>query len=487
MELSLFLFLPLLGGISLTLFPANKTVLFKSVTILIQILTLLIASYFLYQKGSLSLAVSYDWISYLGVTYSLRLEGVGFLLCMLTVFLFPLMSLGLQKSAPKSKWLWLNILVLQTGLLGVFLAADIFLFYVFWEVALIPMYFIILFWGGEKRVASAIKFFIYTMASSFIMLFAIFVLSIISYYQLGKISFSLADWQELQLGLLEPYFFWAFFIPFAVKIPLFPFHSWMPDTYKNAPWIGTIFLSALLSKMGIYGLIYIVIPLFPLAAQSFSHFILILAIISILYGAIIAITQKDLKLAITYSSFSHLGMIVFGIFSFHFLTWNGAILQIMNHAITVAGLFFLIWLLAEHFGSTKIGSFYGLAKVTPKFCVFFLLFSLSAIGFPSTGSFIGELLIFLGSFASVLWYALLAALGVILSAIYMLNINQKIFYGAKPKEVFFQKKDLSFKELVILLPMLAMIFWVGIYPQPFLARFEIYIQQTLEKILIHLL
>ena len=485
MELSLFLFLPLLGGFFLAFFPANKITLLKSFAIFIQIFTLLIAIYFLYQKDSLT--VSYNWISYLGVSYTLRLEGVGFVLCALTVFLFPLMSLGLQKTMPKSKWLWINILILQTGLLGVFLAADIFLFYVFWEAALIPMYFIILFWGGEKRVASAIKFFIYTMVSSFIMIFAIFVLSIISYYQLGKISFFLADWQKLQLGLLEPYFFWAFFIPFAVKIPLFPFHSWMPDTYKNAPWIGTIFLSALLSKMGIYGLIYIVLPLFPAVAQAFSPLILSFAVISILYGAIIAITQKDLKLAITYASFSHLGMIVFGIFSFHFLTWNGAILQIINHAITTAGLFLLIWLLAEHFGSTKMGNFYGLARVTPRFCICFLLFSLSAIGFPGTGSFIGELLIFLGSFESVLWYAILAALGVILSAIYMLNINQKIFYGATPKESFSQKKDLAFKELVILLPMLFVIFWIGIYPKPFIANFEVYIQQTLEKILIYIL
>ena len=490
--LSLILFLPAIGALFLSFIPQNKTYPLKIVGLIFQISTFCIGFYILYlfqnSENSPQFAVKYNWISYFGVFYALKLDGLSFVLVAITLILFPLVSLGCWSVTPKQeKWLWINILILETGLLGVFLSADIFLFYFFWETVLIPMYFIIVLWGEVKRVKAAIEFFIYTMASSFFMLFAIFLLAIISYYQLGVASFDLEVWKTLQLGTLEPYFFWAFFIPFAVKIPLFPFHSWMPAVYKNAPWIGTIFLSALLSKMGIYGLLRIVIPLFPLSVQNYSSLILTLSLISILYCATVAIVQKDFKMVIAYSSVSHLGMIVLGIFALHLFTWSGAILQIINHSVTTAAIFLLLGLLGYHFKSTKIGDFYGLAKTTPKLCVFFFIFTLSAIGFPSTGSFVGELFIFVGSFQTVLYFAIFAALGVILSAVYMLRINQKIFFGATHKQIFATKKDLNLREILALLPFIVIIFWIGIYPKFLLSNFEVYVQQNLSNLLIRFL
>jgi NADH-quinone oxidoreductase subunit M len=491
MELNLLLLLPLFGAIVLIFIPQSKLSAIRIASLLFQILTLCAGFYifFLFQVSPPDyFSIQYDWISYFNVSYALKLDGLSFVLVATTIFLFPLVSLGSWSINPqKEKWLWVNILFLQFGLLGVFLAADIFLFYCFWEAVLIPMYFIIVLWGGEKKVKAAIEFFIYTMASSFFMLFAIFLLAIISYLQLGEISFDLQDWKNLRLGALEPYFFWAFFIPFAVKIPLFPFHAWMPGTYKNAPWIGTIFLSTILSKMGIYGLIRLLMPLFPASVQNYSFLILTFAVISILYGAAIAIMQKDLKMVIAYSSLSHLGMITLGIFSLHFLTWNGALLQIINHSVTTAAIFLILGFLGQHFQSTKIGDFYGLAKVTPKLCVCFFLFTLSAIGFPSTGSFVGELLIFLGGFQTVLWFAIFAALGVILSAVYMLRINQKIFFGKQAKDVFLTKTDLNLREILVLLPMLIVVFWIGLYPKFFFNSFEFYIQSNLNNLLLRLL
>lgn len=489
--LSLLLFFPLLGGLLLSFSPCKKISLFRGLVLFFQITTLCIGVYivFLLQNFPLThFSIHYNWIPYFGVFYDLQLDRLSISFIGISLFLFPLISLGSWDINPqKEKWLWINILILETGLLGVFLSANGFLFYFFWEAVLIPMYFIIVLWGEEKRIKAAIEFFIYTMAASFFMLFAIFLLAFISYLQFGIVSFDLQQWQKLRLGALEPFFFWAFFIPFAVKIPLFPFHSWMPSTYKNAPWVGTIFLSALLSKMGIYGLFRFVMPLFPNSIQSFSPLILTFAIISVLYGAAIAMVQKDLKMVIAYASLSHLGMIVLGIFALHFFTWNGAILQIINHAVTTAAIFLIVGILAQHFQSTKIGDFYGLAKVTPKICVVFFFFTLSAIGFPSTGSFVGELFIFLGAFQTTRLFAILAALGMILSAVYMLRINQKIFYGTSSKASFASKKDLNFRELITLIPMLIIIFWIGIYPQFFLNSFEVYIQENLSALLIHFL
>ena len=489
--LSLLLFFPLFSGIILSFCPHKKTSWLRGLVLFFQIVTLFIGVFiaFLLQKHPIEyFSISYHWITYFDVFYALKLNGLSISLVGTSLFLFPLVSLGSWSIIPpKEKWFWVNILILETGLLGVFLAADAFLFYFFWETVLIPMYFIIVLWGEEKRIKAAIEFFIYTMAASFFMLFAIFLLAFISYLQFGKISFDLEQWQNLKLGTLEPFFFWAFFIPFAVKIPLFPFHSWMPSTYKNAPWVGTILLSALLSKMGIYGLFRFVMPLFPISAQYFSPLILTFAVFNILYGATIAMVQKDLKMVVTYSSFSHLGMIVLGIFALHYFTWNGAILQIINHAITTAAIFLIIGILGQHFQSTKIGDFYGLAKIIPKICVFFFLFTLSAIGFPSTGNFVGELFILLGSFQTVRWFAILSALGMIFSAVYMLRINQKIFYGATPQQSFITKKDLTIRELMTLVPMLIIVFWIGIYPKFFLHSFEVYIQKNLSALLIHLL
>ena len=402
------------------------------------------------------------------------------------LLLFPIVCWGGWNShlsedptTSKDKWLCIQLLILQTGLLGVFLAVDVFLFYIFWELVLIPAYFIIVLWGGEHRVKAALQFFIFTMGASFLMLLAILILGILYFHQTGGFSFDINLWKNLALGNWEGVFFWAFAIAFAVKIPLFPFHLWMPTAYKNAPWMGTIFMSALLSKMGIYGFFRIAIPLFPSAAQGYAPVFLVFAVISILYAASIAMIQKDLKMVIAYSSMSHLGLIVVGIFSFHSLAWNGAILQIINHSLIATALFLVLSFLYNHFKSVQIGDFFGLAKIVPKFCFVFFILTLASIGFPSTNGFIGEFLILVGSFQTVAPFAVLSALGLILSAVYMLRVNQLVFFGAVPEISFKAKKDLNLIEFVIVLPSLIAIFWIGIYPKFFLRWFEGYVQQIL--------
>ena len=490
MHLSFILFIPIVGALFLALLPQGKKQVFRYAMLFFQLLALGAGLYLVFlfdtQFEGYQFVEKIDWISFLGISYHLGLDGLSLVLSLLVLLLFPIVCWGGWNShlsedptTSKDKWLCIQLLILQTGLLGVFLAVDVFLFYIFWELVLIPAYFIIVLWGGEHRVKAALQFFIFTMGASFLMLLAILILGILYFHQTGGFSFDINLWKNLALGNWEGVFFWAFAIAFAVKIPLFPFHLWMPTAYKNAPWMGTIFMSALLSKMGIYGFFRIAIPLFPSAAQGYAPVFLVFAVISILYAASIAMIQKDLKMVIAYSSMSHLGLIVVGIFSFHSLAWNGAILQIINHSLIATALFLVLSFLYNHFKSVQIGDFFGLAKIVPKFCFVFFILTLASIGFPSTNGFIGEFLILVGSFQTVAPFAVLSALGLILSAVYMLRVNQLVFFGAVPEISFKAKKDLNLIEFVIVLPSLIAIFWIGIYPKFFLRWFEGYVQQIL--------
>ena len=483
MLLSFIIFIPIVGALFLTFLPQGKKQIFRYAMLFFQLLALGFGLYLAFsfdtQQVGYQFVEKLEWISFLGISYHLGLDGLSLVLVLLVLILFPIVCWGGWNSHlseyPKisqDKWLCIQLLILQTGLLGVFLSVDIFLFYIFWELVLIPTYFIIVLWGGEHRVKSALQFFVFTMGASFLMLLAILVLGILYFQQTGEFSFDMNLWRNLNLGNLEGIFFWAFAVAFAVKIPLFPFHFWMPAAYKNAPWMGTIFMSALLSKMGIYGFFRVAIPLFPSAAQSYATIFLVLAVISILYAASIAMIQKDLKMVITYSSMSHLGLIMVGIFSFHSLAWNGAILQLINHSLITTSLFLILSFLSNHFKTDQVGGFFGLAKVIPKFCFVFFLLTLASIGFPSTNGFIGEFTILVGSFQTVAPFAVLSALGLILSAVYMLRINQKVFFGAVPETSFYKKKDLSLIEFFILLPSLIAIFWIGIYPKFFFQWFK---------------
>ncbi len=490
MILSFILFIPIVGFLFLILLPKERKAIFRYAILFFQLLALGCGLYlaFLFdtQKVGYQFVEKLDWISFLGISYHLGIDGISLVMCLLVLLIFPIVCWGgwnsyLSEDAKISqdKWLCIQLLILQAGLLGVFLAVDIFLFYIFWELVLIPTYFIIVLWGGEHRVKSALQFFIFTMGASFLMLLAILVLGILYFQQTGEFSFDMNLWQNLNLGNWEGIFFWAFAIAFAVKIPLFPFHFWMPAAYKNAPWMGTIFMSALLSKMGIYGFFRLAIPLFPSAAQDYTTIFLVFAVMSILYAASIAMIQKDLKMVIAYSSMSHLGLILVGVFSFHSLAWNGAILQIINHSLITTSLFLVLSFLYTHFKTVQVGSFFGLARIIPKFCFVFFIFTLASIGFPSTNGFVGEFTILVGSFQTVASFAVFAALGLILSAAYMLRINQKIFFGAIPENSFRTKKDLSLIEFCILLPSLIAIFWIGIYPKFFFQWFEVYVKQIL--------
>lgn len=478
--LSLLLFTPFMGSLVLSLLPKTKIKLLQYLALIFQLVALCLGLFaaFLFNniETSYQFVEKFIWIDSLGAAYHLGVDGISLTLILLVLFIFPIATFG---SLNKNKWLLINCLFLESCLLGVFLAIDILLFYVFWEVVLIPIYFIILLWGGKEKVSASLWFFIYTMAASLFMLLAILILSLIAKHQLGEWNFDIQMWQKLNLGYIKKYFFWAFTISFAVKIPLVPFHSWLPITYKNAPWIGTIFMSALLSKMGIYGFLRIVIPLFPAEAQHFAPILLFFACVSILYAACIAMIQKDLKMVLAYSSISHLGLIVVGLFSFQKIAWDGAILQIINHSLITSSLFLILSFLDKRFQSSNINNFSGLAKLTPKICIFFFIFSLASIGFPGLNGFIGEFSILIGTFKSTNFFAMLAALGsalgMILSAVYMLRINQAIFFGKSQNTT----KDLNYKELVTVLPSIIFIFWIGIYPNFFLEWFKISVSQIL--------
>ena len=484
--LSLILFLPALGAVFLSLLPRNNNFLIY-ITVFFQIsclaLGLYATSFFNFQNSDYQFIEKINWIDLLGASYHLGLDGMSLIFILLVLAIFPLACMGFwQGHLNKNKWILFNILLLETGLLGVFLAVDTLLFYFFWELVLIPMYFIIVLWGSSAK--AALQFFIYTMAASFLMLLAILIMAIIARVQLGYLSFDILVLKQVNLGQLQSLFFWAFVIAFAVKIPLVPFHGWMPAAYKNAPWIGTIFMSTLLSKMGIYGLLRFALPLFPQAAKDYAFVLLILAVISILYTACIATIQKDFKMIISYSSVSHLGFIVLGIFSFQSIALNGAVLQIINHSIVTFALFLLLSFFAGLNNSNpnflQLSAFSGLAKITPKFCVLFFIFSLAAIGLPSTGSFIGEFFILVGSFKEVTYFAILASLGMILAAVYMLRANRILFFGANPSTTEIQ--DLTYGKLLVILPSLVFVFWIGLYPSFFFRLFE----SSISKILINL-
>jgi NADH-quinone oxidoreductase subunit M len=427
--------------------------------------------------GTLQLQVSIPWIPAWGVSYAVGIDGISLMMVLLSTLLMPLCVIGSWNYiTQRERGYYALLLTLLTGMLGVFLATDLFLFYVFWEVMLIPMYFIIGIWGGKNRLYAAIKFFLFTMAGSLLMLVAIIVLAWRVAGATGTLSFSYAHLlaNAQAAGTLAPWLFGAFALAFAIKVPVFPLHTWLPDAHVEAPTAGSVLLASVLLKMGTYGFLRFAVPFFPSVAISpwVTKLVLILALIGIVYGALVAMVQPDLKKLVAYSSVSHLGFVMLGIWAATTQSVQGALMVMIGHGFSTGALFFLVGMLYERRHTREIAAYGGIAKVVPVFSLIFTVVALSSIGLPGLNGFVGEFLVLLGSFRTVPWAAIIATTGVIFAAAYLLWALQRIIFNRLDKPENEALSDLSRRELIVLLPLLAGIVWMGLYPAPVLRRME---------------
>jgi len=429
------------------------------------------------------------------VKYLVGLDGLSMLLFMLTTLMGPIVILSSWTSITKSlKGYYSMLLLLQTASLGVFAALDLVVFYVFFELSLIPMYFLIGIWGGSDRIRATIKFFIYTLVGSLLMLVALLYLGYAAGASTGIYEFT-SDWRyiagpEFTLGLVEQtWLFLAFALAFCIKVPLFPFHTWLPYAHTEAPTAGSVVLAAIMLKLGTYGLIRVVMPAFPNAFMEFAPWMAVLAVIGIIYGALVAMVQKDVKKLVAYSSVSHMGFVILGIFAFNTIAMQGAVIQMINHGLATGALFLIVGMIYDRRHTRMISDFGGLAKKIPVFAVMFMIATLASIGLPGLNGFIGEFLILNGAFFSELYnnkvYAILSATGVILAAVYMLWMYQRVMFGPITNEENEKLIDLNAREIGLLVPLVLFMVWIGIRPVDFTQYseewVETYIAATEEK------
>jgi NADH-quinone oxidoreductase subunit M len=431
--------------------------------------------------------VSTPWVSAWGINYHVGVDGISLFMVLLTTFLVPLSILGSYHYITKQeRAFYANLLVLTTGMIGVFVALDLFLFYVMWEVMLIPMYFIIGIWGGERRLYAAIKFFLYTMFGSLLMLVAILGLYFAAASRTGVHSFDYAFLLANAGGLggAAWWFFGAFFLAFAIKVPMFPFHTWLPDAHVEAPTAGSVILAGILLKMGTYGFLRFALPFFPAVAlhPTVQAIIVALSLIGIIYGGLVAMVQPDVKKLVAYSSVSHLGFVMLGIWALTLQSVQGALLIMINHGLSTGALFFLVGMLYERRHSRLIEAYGGIAKVVPLLATVLTIVSLSSIGLPGTNGFVGEFLVLVGAFRTYPVAAGIATTGVIVAAAYLLWALQRVIFNQLDKAENEKLPDLSLRELVVLGPILAAIFWIGIYPKPILSRMEPAAQHLIDTV-----
>jgi NADH-quinone oxidoreductase subunit M len=433
-------------------------------------LSLWVLSQFNSAEGNMQFEILLPWFT-LGsnpIGFHFGVDGISILMVLLTTFLTPLAILSTWKAvAEKVKGFMAFFLLLEVGMLGVFLSLDMVLFYIFWEFTLIPMYFLIGLWGGERRVYAAVKFFLYTFAGSILMLAGILWIGL----QYGSFDLSQLAGAGLIPFAAQLWLFGAFGLAFAIKVPMFPLHSWLPDAHTEAPTAGSVILAGVLLKMGAYGFLRFNLPLFPNAAVKLAPWMAGLAVIGIIYGAVVAYRQKDVKRLVAYSSISHLGFVVLGIFALNLQGIEGAILQMVNHGLSTGALFLVVGLLYERRHTRLLENFGGLWKVLPVMGSLALVTMLSSVGLPGLNGFVGEFTILLGAFKSTVlgspWFAGVATLGVILAAVYLFHMFQQLFLGPVTHDENLKLKDVSVREILVLAPILLVAFWIGLYPKPF--------------------
>jgi NADH-quinone oxidoreductase subunit M len=468
------IFLPLLGAVLIGFIPKDRVETIRLAALIVTLaaflLSLGVLVNFDQNDAGFQLGSSLEWIPDWGIGYITGIDGVSLWMVMLTTFLMPLGVLASWTVTKRVKVYFVFLLALETGMLGVFSALDMFLFYLFWEAVLVPMYFLIGMWGYGRRIYAAMKFFLFTLAGSLLMLVGIVYLYFAAQ---GDPTFDYRQLLGTQLSVeVQRWLFLAFFASFAVKVPLVPFHTWLPDAHTEAPTAGSVMLAGVLLKMGAYGLIRFGIPLFPDAARELAPLIIGLSIVGIIYGALVAAMQKDLKRLIAYSSVAHLGFVTLGIFVGSLQAMSGGILQMVSHGLSTGALFLLVGALYERRHTRLIADFGGLAKTVPIFAGIFLVVALSSLGLPGLNGFVGEFLILLGTFFSYRWWVVPAAFGIVLAAVYLLWAYKRVFHGEVTHEENRRLPDLNVRELAMLAPLLVLIVAIGVYPKPFLDRIE---------------
>src|SRR3954462_11425004 len=491
--------IPLVGALAILLLPARQsadgggveTPAARTVALWVFILEFVVSVglWWSFNPADTGWQASIDaaWIPTWGVRFTLGIDGIALMMVLLTTFIMPLAVLGSFTSVrTKTRSYYALLLVLTSGMLGVFMARDLFLFYVMWDVMLVPMYFIIGIWGGERRIYASLKFFIYTMLPSLLMLVAIIYLGLHTRTAAGTPDFSydhlLAVTNVPERAAL--WLFAAFFLAFAVKVPMFPFHTWLPDAHVEAPTAGSVILAGIMLKMGTFGFLRFALPLFPGASMNptVRMIILILAVIGILYGALVAMVQPDFKKLVAYSSVSHLGFVMLGIFALTLQSVQGALMVMINHGISTGALFLLVGIIYERRHTRLIDAYGGIARVVPMFAAMLTFVSLSSIGLPGTNGFVGEFLVLIGSFKTYPVLAVIAATGVIFAAAYLLWAIQRILFNPLDKRENTHIPDLNRRELALLLPLVAVIIWLGVYPAPVLRRMESTSQLLIDRV-----
>jgi NADH-quinone oxidoreductase subunit M len=488
--LSIVLFAPLAGFFVLLLIPGSQKNLIRVWANLVGfagfLLSLPLVSRFDKSAPGFQFAERVDWIPSLGVKFSIGIDGISLLLVMLTTLVGFLAILSSWNAIEdRVKEYYAMFLLLQTGMIGVFVSLDFFLFYVFWELVLVPMYFIIGVWGGPRKLYAAIKFFLYTLAGSVLMLLGILTMYFQYHQQFGKYTFEIAELMRLDMPIaLQQWVFWAFFIGFAIKVPMFPFHTWLPDAHVEAPTAGSVILASVLLKMGTYGFIRFSLPLLPKASmdQTIVQILAVLSIIGIIYGALVSLMQQDWKKLIAYSSVSHLGFCTLGIFALNPNGIAGSVLQQVNHGISTGMLFLIIGVIYERRHTRDIAEYGGLAHVMPKYAIVFAIAMLSSAGLPLLNGFVGEFTILQGAFEASRAWAAFAVMGVILGAAYLLWLYQRTMLGQVTNGRNLHLRDMSPRELAIFLPLIAWAIWIGVYPKPFFDVLEKPVQQIVERV-----
>jgi NADH-quinone oxidoreductase subunit M len=425
---------------------------------------------------------SLDWIPSIGAKYTLGIDGISFLLIVMTVILGAISILSAWNAIqPRKKEFYILFLILQTGMIGVFMSLDFFLFYVFWELTLVPMYFLIGIWGSERRLYAAIKFFLYTLAGSVLLLLAILGMYFKVHEMTGVYTFdiqTLLASTSMFAPALQKLLFWGTFFAFAIKVPMFPFHTWLPDAHTEAPTAGSVILAGVMLKMGAYGFLRFSIPMLPSGAHDAQRIIVILSLIAIVYGALVCMMQKDMKKLIAYSSVSHMGFVTLGLFMLNPMGISGSVLQQINHGISTGALFLIVGVLYERRHTRLISEFGGLSTPMPNFAALYMIVSLSSLGLPLLNGFIGEFRILQGTFEVSHTWAVWAVTGIVLGAAYLLWLYQRVMFGPVTNPANTNLPDLNLREYATLVPLILWAFWIGIYPKPFFH----YLDKPVERI-----